>query len=135
MESIEDKLKKVEAGFSSSTTKAAELLKDKEKAGKTIDEAFEKAAKHKGKLEEIWDQLQLLFSIAGDYIKGNYKEIPTGSIVAIIGGLIYFLSPIDVIPDFIPVIGYLDDIFVIGLVINQVSADLKKYEEWKLSQK
>ena len=134
MESIENKLSQVGDNFNKSKTKAEELLKDKQKTKEKIDEAFAKASTNKSKLEEIWNDLQLLFSIARDYINGSYKEVPTGSIVAIVAALIYFLSPIDVIPDFIPVIGFIDDIFVIGLVINQVRADLAKYEVWKMAQ-
>ena len=54
----------------------------------------------------------------------------SSSIIAILGGIIYFLSPIDIIPDFIPIIGYLDDIFVLNLVIDQVRKDIDKYKEW-----
>jgi uncharacterized membrane protein YkvA (DUF1232 family) len=68
--------------------------------------------------------------MAKDWITGKYKEIPTSSIIAILGGIIYFLSPIDIIPDFIPIIGYLDDIFVLNLVIDQVRKDIDKYKEW-----
>jgi uncharacterized membrane protein YkvA (DUF1232 family) len=67
-------------------------------------------------------------------IRDSYKEIPTGSMVAILACLLYFLSPIDLIPDFIPLIGYIDDVFVIALVIDQVHSDLKKYEDWKKAQ-
>lgn len=60
---------------------------------------------------------------------GKYKEIPTGSIVAIIIALLYFVSPIDLIPDFLPG-GLVDDALVLGLVFKQVKSDLDKYKEW-----
>jgi len=64
-------------------------------------------------------------------LKGEYKEIPGGSIIAILGALIYFVSPIDVIPDFILGAGLIDDAFLIGLVIKQIRSDLNKYQAWK----
>ena len=45
----------------------------------------------------------------GDVFTGKYKKVPVGTIAAIVGTLLYVLSPIDFIPDFMPVVGYLDD--------------------------
>ena len=131
MNSVENNLKKVENSFKNSKEEAEKLIKDKEKTNNKLDEAYKKAFANKGKLEEVWNYLQLFFSISRDYINGNYSVVPKGSIIAIIGALIYFLSPIDLIPVFIPVIGYIDDIFVLGLVFNQVRSDLEEYEKWK----
>lgn len=131
MSSVESNLKGIENNFKNSKEEAEKLIQDREKTNKKLDEAYRKASENKGKLEEVWNYLQLFFSISRDYINGNYREVPKGSIIAIIAALIYFLSPIDLIPDFIPVIGYIDDIFVLGLVFNQVKSDLDKYEVWK----
>lgn len=108
--------------------KAKEYSQDKKKAKKLLDEAVKKANK-KGPLEEIRDNLQLLFGIVRDWISGDYKDIPVGSIIAIIIGLLYFVSPVDIIPDFIPG-GLIDDAVVLGLVIKQVKSDLDKYKDW-----
>lgn len=108
--------------------KADDYINDKDKAKKLVDEA-KKKAKHKGPLEELWEDIQLLFGIISDWATGKYTEIPTGSIIAIIVGLLYFVSPIDLIPDFLPG-GLLDDAAVLALVIAQVRSDLNKYKQW-----
>ena len=82
----------------------------------------------------MWEQLKLMIQMVKAWIAGDYKEVPTTSIIAIIAGLMYLLSPIDLIPDFIPVLGYLDDIFVIGVVFTQVAKDIKLFEQWLASQ-
>ncbi len=128
-------MEKIAGNFSKATERAKEAVNDKEKAQDILDKAMKKASEVKGPLEKVWESLTLMFGIVADWIKGKYKDVPLGSIIGIIGALIYFLSPIDAIPDFIPVIGYLDDVFVIGLVIAQVSSDLEKYKAWKDSQK
>lgn len=108
--------------------KAVKYSKDKKKTKKLLNDAIEKANK-KGPLEEIWDNLQLLFGITKDWISGRYKAVPVNSIVAIIIGLLYFVSPIDIIPDFLPG-GFIDDAAVLGIVIKFVKCDLDNYKDW-----
>lgn len=120
--------------FKKSESKATVILKDKKKANDTIKEALGKAVNNKSDLDGVWAKMVLLFGVAKDYVNGDYTEIPKRSIVAILGGLIYFLSPIDVVPDFIPVLGFVDDVFILNLVYKQVVKDLEKYKIWKDNQ-
>jgi uncharacterized membrane protein YkvA (DUF1232 family) len=131
MSKVEDKLNQIEKSFKSSEKEAEILIKDKQKTTNTVNEAMEKASKHKNQLEKVWEYLQLFFSIVKDYINGSYKEIPLTTIISIVASLLYLISPIDFIPDFIPGIGLIDDVFVIGLVISSASSDLDKYKKWK----
>jgi uncharacterized membrane protein YkvA (DUF1232 family) len=131
MSKVEDKLNQIEKSFKSSEKEAEILIKDKQKTTNTVNEAMEKASKHKNQLEKVWEYLQLFFSIVKDYINGSYKEIPLTTIISIVASLLYLISPIDFIPDFIPGIGFIDDVFVIGLVISGATSDLDKYKIWK----
>lgn len=46
----------------------------------------------------------------------------------IIGGtLLYLFSPLDISPDFIPVVGWIDDGIVVGLLVAEVSAMMTEY--------
>lgn len=85
-----------------------------------------------GPLGKFWSDLKLLFELVNDYRKGEYREIPWTSIAAIIGALLYVLSPIDLIPDFIPVIGLLDDAAVVALCLKAIDGDLQAYKKWKI---
>lgn len=111
--------------------KATKLLFDIEKTKETLQRAFEKALKNEGAMSEVFHDLKLLFLLVKDYITGKYRGIPFGSIVTIVAAILYFLSPIDFIPDFLLGIGLIDDVFVIGLVLKQFHIDLQKYEKWK----
>lgn len=75
--------------------------------------------------------IPLLVSIVKSYFEGKYKEIPTGTIVAIIAALLYVLSPIDIIPDVIPVVGFADDAAVIAFCVASIHSDLIKYKAWR----
>jgi uncharacterized membrane protein YkvA (DUF1232 family) len=128
---IEDSLKDLYRKFSKSKTKASVLINDKEKAKEKIDKAFKKANANKADLQSVWAQFELLLSLVKDYFNGTYKDIPKKSIIAIVAGILYFLSPMDLMPDFILGFGLIDDVFIIGLVIKQVTKDLAKYKTWK----
>lgn len=113
--------------------KAKEYANDKKKAKKLVDEAMKKAKREKGNkgpLDDIWEKIQLLFSMVKDWASGEYKDVPIGSIIIIIIGILYFVSPVDIIPDFVPGAGYIDDVFILSLVFKQVSSDIEKYKEW-----
>ena len=120
--------------FKKSQSKASVILSDKTKASNTIKDALGKAVNNKSDLEGVWTKLVLLFAVSKDYVNGDYTEIPKRSIIAILGGLIYFLSPIDVIPDVVPVLGFIDDIYMLNLVYRQVLKDPEKYKVWKDTQ-
>jgi len=87
--------------------------------------------KARGPLEKFAKNIKLLFSFVKDYASGRYKEVPWTTIAAIIGSLIYIFSPIDLIPDIIPVLGLTDDAAVLALCLTGIAGDLKKYEAWK----
>lgn len=84
-----------------------------------------------GPVEKFVGKLKLLYNCVHDYFGGRYKEIPWFTIVGLIFALLYFLSPIDLIPDFIPGFGYIDDATVLLIVWEAVEEDLKKYAQWK----
>lgn len=48
---------------------------------------------------------------------------------AILGALLYFVIPTDATPDFLPVIGYLDDTAIVGLVIRRLAREIERYKE------
>ena len=96
-----------------------------------LDKEEEILRKARGPLEKFAHNIKLLFSIVKDYANGTYRELPWTTIAGIIGTLVYIISPIDLIPDFIPVIGLMDDAAVVAVCLTAIGMDLKKYEAWK----
>lgn len=121
-------------GFENAESKAQEFAKDKEKTGHLLDEALRKAERNKSVLENIWEDLQALIRLSKAWLKGNYIQTPWQTIVFAIAGIIYFVNPFDIVPDFIPGAGYLDDATVIGFVIKSVKRDIEQFLLWEQTQ-
>jgi uncharacterized membrane protein YkvA (DUF1232 family) len=84
----------------------------------------------------LWGRLignfKLLYSLIKDYWKGEYRDISPWSIIVFIAGIIYVISPIDIIPDFLPLLGQIDDALILILCMYFLEKDLHKYKEWKI---
>jgi len=122
------------AAFAKSKSKATDYAKDPKKLGKLFEAAAEKAKNtRKGPFGETWAYLQAMIRLLRAYSNGSYRDIPWGSLLLVVIAVVYFVSPVDAIPDVIPVVGYLDDAVVVAWVLKQVKADLDAFMEWELS--
>lgn len=66
------------------------------------------------------------------YLRGEYRSVRLRSVLAVLGGLLYFLSPVDLIPDVIALLGLTDDAIVLSLVFGVVRQELVGFREWEL---
>ncbi|MEG1805977.1 MAG: YkvA family protein [Clostridia bacterium] len=110
--------------------KAKEYIGDEDKLEKLIRKVEEKL-KQIPKIGEALAIIPTFLLLLNSYIKKEYTEIPVGSLLAIVGALIYFIAHIDLIPDSIPIAGFLDDIGVIALALKWVSDDVEEYKKWR----
>lgn len=81
-------------------------------------------------LKSALKNVRLLYSIFKDAVNGKYK-LPPASVAMIGGGLLYFILPADLIPDFIPLVGYLDDLAVLTTIMNALNKEIGAYRIWK----
>ena len=68
------------------------------------------------------------------YAQGEYREIPWKSLLLIVAAILYFINPIDVIPDLMPLVGLTDDFAVLFMVYRAIGADIDKFLEWEKSK-
>ena len=82
------------------------------------------------KLRQLMEQAKLLLSLVKDYWSGRYREVPYWVISASALTLLYVLNPVDLIPDAILGLGYLDDATLVAFCIKLIERELEKYKEW-----
>ncbi len=110
--------------------KAEELLEDSEKMERFL-QRLEKKLKVIPLAGNTLAIVPVLISLIRSYVKHEYRDIPLGTIIAIISALIYVLTPIDVIPDAIVPVGYIDDAAVIAACLKLVNSDVEEYRKWR----
>lgn len=81
-----------------------------------------------GPLAKFKLDISTLFEMLKDRKKFNFSKSTIGLIVAV---LAYILSPIDIVPDFVPLVGLLDDAALLTMVLNSIKSDIEKYKNNK----
>ena len=117
---VEEKVAKVDEG-------------DVEMAAKNQQEISDKIL-NANALKKYTELGKVMFGMLQDYRKGIYKDVPWFTIAAIAFALLYVLNPLDMMPDFIPGVGYVDDFAVLTFSLRFMETDLHKYLDWKLEE-
>ena len=113
----------LEKGFE----EAEKLLKEPEKV-EVLLQRIEKKLKKIPKIGDSLAMVPIMISLVRAYNRKEYSKVPVGSIIAIVSALIYLLTPIDLIPDFIMGAGVVDDAVVLTICYNLVKSDIEEYE-------
>ena len=114
------------------TRTAEALLKQPNRLREKLVNARKKLGQtDSGQLQGLKSQLTELIEFSQDMLRGNYQAIDVKTPVMVVAAILYFLLPIDSIPDFILGLGYLDDVTVITFVFRQLSNELEKYRAWR----
>jgi uncharacterized membrane protein YkvA (DUF1232 family) len=89
----------------------------------------------RGNLTEFQNGVQLMIRMVRAYASGEYRDISWKSFVSIVAVLIYFVSPIDLIPDFLPVIGITDDVALVLWLLKTMGGEVAKFSAWEKKRK
>ena len=106
--------------------RAAEIVKSPDKLRKMVEEARAKADGAGGSsnpIAGVIEDLQTLFEMLRAVARGSYR-LRKETLILIAGAVLYFVIPIDVIPDFIPVAGFIDDAAVIAWVVKTCKTEI-----------
>lgn len=83
------------------------------------------------KFSKLIRQLTLSLQMLKDYKTKTYQNIPWRTIALVVAAILYFINPFDIIPDFIPFLGYTDDAIAFAAIFKSAQTDLQDYCIWK----
>ncbi len=75
-----------------------------------------------------------LWQMIRETLRGTYK-MSVLTIGATLLALAYVIFPFDIIPDFIPVVGWMDDGFVIYLLLRRLVKETQRYSRFKAMER
>ena len=113
---------------------AREYINDRDKLSDLLHDVYVKAGNLRignTRMSVLLEKVELFSQMIRAYVKGEYKEYPLRTIILIVAGLLYFLNPFDIVPDFFPVAGYLDDLSIIIWIISSIERDIEAFEEFR----
>lgn len=121
--------------YTNSMKKATRISKNSSGILELLKKVFSKL-KNQGPgsaLNAVAGSLLNLGKLLKYYATGQYRDIEIKNLVIILAGFIYFLSPIDLVPDFLPILGFADDIALITFIYSSLKEELEKFELWLLN--
>jgi uncharacterized membrane protein YkvA (DUF1232 family) len=120
------------SGFSAYLRRGARLLSNPSGLKRLVVQAAKKLnGSGSEKVKAVGEQLGLLIDLLKAYIAGDYRDISTQAIASVAGAIIYFVVPLDGVPDFLFGWGFVDDAAVISYVIAQLSTELESFKQWR----
>ena len=129
-------MEKVETNqfFRKAMSRASELLNNNPRLKNLVNKAGDKITDlNVGRLEKsgFVKRIKTFMRMVSAYAKREYRDIDLKNMVLIVAALVYFITPIDLIPDFIPITGFVDDFTVIIWVYNKIQGEIDKFMEWE----
>lgn len=113
---------------------ASKILKDNDRVKKLTNDAsayLKSLVGSNQKVSEVADQVYALVRMLKAQVSGEYTVLPWKSLTMISGALLYFVTPTDFLPDFLPIIGLTDDIAIIIWIYESLKDDVEAFKLWE----
>ena len=121
--------------FRSYLLRARKLLRDPAAIDELAQHARTKATgSSNSRIRELGERIKLLGRLVRAYANGSYREITVGNVVLIVAAILYFVTPIDLIPDAVPGAGLMDDATVLAFVLAKLEIELDRFSGWEKAQ-
>lgn len=117
--------------FERARRRAEEYASNPKKVSSLLEDAQRKAERNRDRMSKALEGLQSLCRLINSWLRGKYTVVPWRTIVLSIGAIIYFVNPLDLIPDLLPVVGFLDDAGVLAFVLQSIRKDIDRFLDWE----
>ena len=114
--------------------RAEKISTDAGKLRELVDQSIEKMTRHRSDVSPLMEQFKALIRMLHARLKGRYPHTPVKTIVAATVALLYFVSPFDFIPDFIPILGLTYDLGILAFLFKMIQDDLNAFRQWEREQ-
>ena len=85
-------------------------------------------------INELMEHVQLFLRMIKRSLAGEYSAFSHKTLLSLVFGLLYFVTPMDVVPDFIPLLGFSDDLSIVYFIIKNFKSDIEAFKVWELNQ-
>lgn len=111
--------------------RAQALVQAPERAGVVGHRAAQRARRNARRLKPEYDSLRVMARLAQAWGEGRYANISRNALVALLAALMYFLMPVDAVPDFLWPLGFVDDLAVLARVSQHLRRELAAFRAWE----
>jgi len=96
-----------------------------------VRNAYDRMTTHSNVLSAVWDDLRTMLRLLVRWADRSYQRVSWTPLVFIVGAVLYFVVPADVIPDALGALGFVDDVSVITMVVHRVRDELDRFRQWE----
>ncbi|MEM8600117.1 MAG: YkvA family protein [Bacteroidota bacterium] len=113
---------------------AEAIAQDDTRMQALLSRAVGKLRANRRDLGGLRDEVPVLLRFLRAWVRGDYRRVPWRTLTLVVAGLVYFVAPVDLLPDVLAGIGFIDDAAVIAYVIKTIRGDLERFETWERTE-
>jgi len=96
-----------------------------------VRRAYRQMLSHSNVLSAVWTDMQTMMRLLLRWVDRSYRRVSWTPLVLIAGALLYFVVPLDVVPDALGAVGFVDDVTVISTVVGRIRQELEQFRNWE----
>lgn len=118
--------------YQTSQRNAEKIIANKDKLQTLLLDTQKKLSRStKAKSQNMAALLTDALALLKAYVTGQYKQLPVNSLMMLVAALLYFVMPLDFIPDFLFGLGLIDDFAILAWTLNAIKQDIDDFKQWR----